>query len=62
MADPLYDVEYWLSRAEEARTVGALARNPETKRIMAEIVASYERLAQLARDRVLAQKPKPDGQ
>jgi hypothetical protein len=58
MSDPLYDAEYWYSRAEGARMVADMSRNPETKRIMVEIVASYQRLAELAKERAKKANPK----
>jgi hypothetical protein len=44
------DKAYWLDRAEEARAIAAVIRNPDCKRIMVEIAASYDRLASLTGD------------
>jgi DNA-binding ferritin-like protein len=41
----LHDVEYWLKRAEEARTFADEMRDPETKSLMLGIAESYERIA-----------------
>jgi hypothetical protein len=45
----IWDEEYWLHRAEEARTIGESIRHPECKRIMADIAESYMRLAGLTK-------------
>ena len=41
----LHDVEYWLKRAEEARTFADEMRDRETKSLMLGIAESYERKA-----------------
>jgi DNA-binding ferritin-like protein len=41
----LHDVEYWLKRAEEARTFADEMRDHETKSLMLGIAQSYERIA-----------------
>ena len=41
----LHDVEYWLKRAEEARTFADEMRDHETKSLMLGIAESYERIA-----------------
>ena len=46
----IWDKTYWLDRGEEARAIASEIRNPECKRIMAEIAASYDRLARLTDD------------
>ena len=46
----IWNKTYWLDRAEEARTIASDIRNPECKRIMADIAASYEHLARLTHD------------
>ena len=38
---------YWRERAEEVRLMAASIRDPTSKRIMADIVASYDQLAEL---------------
>lgn len=38
---------YWRDRAEEALAISADTRNPECKRIMRELSATYEHLARL---------------
>lgn len=49
--------ERWRKRAEEARTIAAGMRDPETKRIMLDLAASYDALAKRAEDRKRAAKP-----
>ena len=46
----VWNKTYWLNRAEEARAIATEIRNPECKRIMVEIAASYDRLAGLTDD------------
>jgi len=41
---------YWRDRAEEALAISADIRDPECKRIMQELAATYERLARLTAD------------
>ena len=43
--------ERWRKRAEEARTIAASMRNPETKRIMEDLANSYEVLVERAERR-----------
>jgi hypothetical protein len=50
--------KYWRIRAEEARMVGEQMSNAESKRTMFDIAASYERLAELAEERLRAAKSK----
>ena len=45
------DPEFWLLRAEEARALAKRLRDPEERRQMIEIAASYERLAALVAKR-----------
>jgi hypothetical protein len=47
----LNNFRHWLDRAEEARAVAGQMTDPEMKRTMLEIVASYERLAHLSEAR-----------
>jgi hypothetical protein len=42
--------EYWLERAEEARTIAEYMSHPETKRQMLGIAESYVRLADHVRE------------
>jgi hypothetical protein len=44
----------WRNRAEEVRAAAELMTDPESKRIMLVIAASYSRLAKLAEERQLA--------
>ena len=44
----------WRNRAEEVRAAAELMTDPEAKRIMLVIAASYSRLAKLAEERQLA--------
>jgi len=46
----IWDEDYWLHRAAEARTLGESIRHRECKRIMADIADSYARLARLTKD------------
>ena len=46
-----YSREYWLERAEEARTVAELMSNPDARRKMFGIAESYVRLADHAREK-----------
>ena len=57
MLDMFDNPEQWRKRAEEARTVADGMRNPETKRIMLGIAASYEVLAKRAEQRRAGHKP-----
>lgn len=54
--DRLSDPTYWLDRAKEARAQARRMHDPEERRQMLEIAASYERLAALIakrRDRTI---------
>jgi hypothetical protein len=42
---------HWRTRAEEARLKADKLKNPESRRMMLEIAANYDRLAELARQR-----------
>jgi hypothetical protein len=44
----LDDPEHWLSRAEEIRTIAEFMNDPEARRIMFDIAAGYDRLAERA--------------
>jgi len=46
----IWNKTYWLDRAEEARAIATEIRNPECRRIMVEIAASYNHLATLTDD------------
>jgi len=46
MADQENDSKYWRGRAAEARTKAEQMRDPEAKRILLEIAASYDRIAE----------------
>jgi hypothetical protein len=46
-----HDEEYWLERARDARIQADQLTTPEAKRIMLEIAAGYQRLAQSAEER-----------
>jgi len=43
----LNNARHWRNHADEARGIAGHMSNPEMKRIMLEVVACYERLAQL---------------
>jgi hypothetical protein len=56
----IWDENYWLHRAEEARAMASEIRNPECRRIMVEIADSYDRLAQQSKDFVSAARGAPE--
>jgi hypothetical protein len=43
----IWNEGYWLDRAEEALAISADISNPECKRIMRELAATYEHVARL---------------
>jgi hypothetical protein len=45
----IWNEPYWDHRAEQARAAADSLRDPECKRIMVEIAASYEQLGNLTR-------------
>jgi len=45
------DEQYWLVRVKEAYSEADRMTQPEAKRMMLEIAAGYQRLAQLAEER-----------
>jgi hypothetical protein len=47
----LEDPEHWRTRAEEARINAQAVRDPEAKRMLLDVAASYERLADRAGER-----------
>jgi hypothetical protein len=49
--------EHWLARADEARNLATLIRDPEARAAMLEIAANYEKLAKMARDATRAPDP-----
>jgi len=52
MLELLDNAKYWRSRAEEARVVAASLEDTQSKQIMQCIVRDYERMAELAEQRV----------
>jgi hypothetical protein len=50
------DEQYWLDRAREACVQAERMTNPEARRIMLEIAAGYQRLAQFAEERTERRK------
>jgi hypothetical protein len=52
------DEEYWLERAREAYAHAGRMTHPEARRMMLEIAAGYQRLAQSTVERTGRQKPK----
>lgn len=50
--DPLNDPEHWRDRAEEARLRAEQLGDPEARRMMLEIAAGYERIAERAEQRL----------
>jgi hypothetical protein len=45
------DANHWQRRAEEARRIAHILKDPFAKRTMEEIARSYDRLAALAKDK-----------
>ena len=56
MPSKSHDEQYWLERAEEAYTQARRLTHSEAKRVMLEIAAGYQRLAQLTEERTGRQK------
>jgi hypothetical protein len=54
----LPDEEYWLKRAREAYAQAGRMTHPEAKRMMLEIAAGYQRLAQSTEERTGRKKPR----
>ena len=54
------DPEYWRRRAKETRTMAELTGDPEARRIMLNLAATYEALAKLAEGHIAAAKPSND--
>jgi hypothetical protein len=52
------DEREWLERAREARLQADQLTTPDAKRIMLEIAAGYQRLAQYAEERTGRRKPR----
>jgi len=52
------DEEYWLERAREAYARSDQMVYPEAKRLMREIAAGYQRLAQTTQERIGRAKPR----
>jgi hypothetical protein len=52
-----HDETYWLDRARKAHAQAERMANPEARRIMLEIAAGYQRLAQYAEERTGRAKP-----
>jgi hypothetical protein len=46
MAEKENDSKYWRGRAAEARTTADQMRDPEVKRVLLEIAAAYDRIAE----------------
>jgi len=44
----LYNAKYWELRAEEVRTIADTLKDPEAKRLMAEVADTYEKMAERA--------------
>lgn len=53
----LDDAEHWWSRAEETRTIAEIMTDPEAKRIMFDIAAGYDLLAERVTERTAKRKP-----
>ena len=47
MPSKSHDEQYWLERAEETYAQAGRLTHPEAKKLMLEIAAGYQRLAQL---------------
>lgn len=54
----IYDAQYWLARAEEARRQAERMTVVAARREMLAIAAGYERLAQSAEERTAGKKPR----
>ena len=50
MRPTLHDTEHWRNRAKEARAQAEQMSDPEVRRELLEIAATYERLAELTED------------
>ena len=46
----IWDEAHWANRAEQARAAAKNIQNPECRRIMSEIAASFDHLAKLSSD------------
>ena len=53
-----HDEQYWLERAREARLQADQLTTPHAQRIMLEIAAGYQRLAQYAEERTAGRRPR----
>jgi hypothetical protein len=53
-----HDEKYWLDRAREAHAQAERTTDPEARRIMLEVAAGYQRLAQYAEERTGRPKPR----
>jgi len=51
MSDLLYNAEHWHHRAEEARAIADAMHSSETRRIMLELAADFDKLAERAEGR-----------
>jgi hypothetical protein len=51
------NAEHWWSRAEETRTIAELMSDPEARRIMFDIAAGYDRLAERAIEHTAGREP-----
>jgi hypothetical protein len=56
MNSPLNDPEHWRERAKQTLLFAESARNPEAKRLLLNLVDSYEQLAKRAEDRALGKR------
>ena len=54
------DPEYWRKRAKETRTMAELTGDPEARRIMLNLAATYEAMAKAADARIAGAKPSND--
>ena len=52
------DEHYWLERAKEVRLQADRLNTPNAKRVMLEIAAVYQRLAQYAEERTAGRGPR----
>ena len=51
------DAPHWKERAEEARVLAEQMTDPEAKRTMLEVAASYDKLAKRALERLAGKAP-----
>ena len=61
MPSRLADPTHWGNRADEARAIAGQFRDRDARRIMLDIAASYDRMAELAQSWLIASEDNPVG-